>query len=266
MLYSLVKKPLDKPEIYLYQSGYARFDKDWKYRSTGNAFTRLYYIKRGRGIFVHNGETFPLEEGNCYLIPSATAFAYECAEDSEIEKVYFHFSVTTFEDYDLFSRASGIFKIPISKIGAEDIFDCFGKESYWDMFQTKTILYKTVSAFFEKCGIKETQMQTYSETVRKTLKFIQENLSVQLETKYIAQKLFISESTVRKLFKAETGKTIGTYIDELIFLEAKRMLIRTMPIKDISTKLGFCDQFYFSRRFKEKYGITPSQYRKQSII
>ena len=29
---------------------------------------------------------------------------------------------------------------------------------------------------------------------------------------------------------------------------------------------GFCDQFYFSRRFKMKYGETPQKYRKLRLI
>lgn len=267
MLYTLTQKPVDKPEIYMYQSGRARFDHEWKYSSlTGNSFTRLYYIKKGHGFLVCSGETIPMVEGNCYLIPSGTGFSYECTKGEEIEKLYYHFSVPTFEDYDLFARVNGIFSMPISDIKAERIFDCFEKKHYQDIFLEKTILHQTVAAFFEKCNIDKTPMQTYSETVLKTINFIRENLSVKLETKYIAQKLFISESTIRKFFKAETGKTIGNYIDELIFLEAKRMLLKKIPIKDISTKLGFCDQFYFSRRFKEKYSITPSQYRRDSFI
>ena len=266
MLQSLQENVIDKPEIYLYQNGYAHFDSDWKCISKGDAFTRLYYVKKGHGFFTFDGKSIPMDEGGCYLIPPGTAFSYECYKGEEIEKLYFHFSLTTFEDYDLFACANGIFEIPISEVGAQEIFNSFGKDHYWDMFQTRTILYQTVFAFLEKCGIKTTQMQTYSETVHKTLKFIQQNLSVQLETEDIAQSLFISESTIRKLFKAETGKTIGTYIDELIFLEAKRMLIKKVPIKDISTKLGFCDQFYFSRRFKKKCGISPSQYCKETIL
>ena len=35
---------------------------------------------------------------------------------------------------------------------------------------------------------------------------------------------------------------------------------------EISERLGFCDQFYFSRRFKEKYGSSPREYRKKTNI
>ncbi|MBQ8868969.1 MAG: AraC family transcriptional regulator [Oscillospiraceae bacterium] len=35
-----------------------------------------------------------------------------------------------------------------------------------------------------------------------------------------------------------------------------------LPLYRISDELGFYDQFYFSRRFKEKYAVSPLKYRK----
>ena len=87
---------------------------------------------------------------------------------------------------------------------------------------------------------------------------------VQLTTKELAEQLFICESTLCKKFKNEVGVTIGTYIDDLIFFNAEKMLLKTKwSINQISETLGFCDQFYFSRRFKHKYGQTPLEYRKK---
>ena len=39
-----------------------------------------------------------------------------------------------------------------------------------------------------------------------------------------------------------------------------------MQISRISERYGFCDQFYFSRRFKEKFGVTPQKYRKMNSL
>ena len=83
----------------------------------------------------------------------------------------------------------------------------------------------------------------------------------------IAKEMFVSPSKLRNTFKAETGITLGGYIDDMVFFRAKKLLgSKKFSVGDISTKLGFCDQFYFSRRFKEKYGKTPSKYRKELFI
>ena len=63
----------------------------------------------------------------------------------------------------------------------------------------------------------------------------------------------------------EAGMSPGKYIDNMIFLKAKQMLSDpALTIGQISQKLGFCDQFYFSRRFKQLCGTTPLKYRKNS--
>ena len=60
----------------------------------------------------------------------------------------------------------------------------------------------------------------------------------------------------------ETGKTVGQYLDNLLWAEAKRrLLLSDASVRAISEELGFCDQFYFSRRFRQLFGVTPSYYR-----
>lgn len=261
------QKGLEKLEIEISRSEYARLDKEWNRTNVMDPFSRLYYIKSGTGHLMYHGKNIVLQAGMCYLIPAGTEFSYWCEEGEVLEKIYFHISLVSVEHYDLFTQVSGVFSLPLTEVGAKEIFDCYGKNRYWNMMRIKTILYQTVTRFFEECGMKKTVVRTYSDTVRRAMRYIQSNLSVRLKTDEIARNLFISESTIRKLFKAETGMTIGDYIDELIFLKAKRMLVKKgISLKDISVNLGFCDQFYFSRRFKEKYGITPSQYRRDSSI
>lgn len=89
------------------------------------------------------------------------------------------------------------------------------------------------------------------------------NLSLQ----EISDALFVSASKIRTDFKKEMGVTIGKYKEDLVFLKAKNLLgMKNVSLKDISDTLGFCDRFYFSRRFKERYKKTPSQYRKEISI
>ena len=69
-----------------------------------------------------------------------------------------------------------------------------------------------------------------------------------------------------KRFKAELSKPVGEYVNDTIMFEAGQLLLKTnLSILAISEKYGFSDQFYFSRRFKEKFGVSPMKYRKNII-
>lgn len=74
----------------------------------------------------------------------------------------------------------------------------------------------------------------------------------------------MSPSTLAKRFKAETGTTLGRYLDGLLLQKAQQKLLSTdEPIGRIAEALGFCDQFYFSRYFKQRRQETPSRYRQR---
>jgi AraC-like DNA-binding protein len=66
--------------------------------------------------------------------------------------------------------------------------------------------------------------------------------------------------------KKYINMALGKYIDDRILAEAERLLLNTnLSIKDISDKLGFCDQFYFCRKFTFYYGVSPIKHRQRNI-
>ena len=104
----------------------------------------------------------------------------------------------------------------------------------------------------------------HSPVVRTAEELIQNNLSMKLTRRAIAEFCRVSEGKLANCFKNELGVSVTKYIDDLIFMEAMRRLSYTDdPLWSISDDLGFCDQFYFSRRFNELYGESPLKYRKK---
>lgn len=75
----------------------------------------------------------------------------------------------------------------------------------------------------------------------------------------------VSASTLRRLFKAKTGKTIYAYVKEVKMTNAaRRLLITNEPISAIAYALGYETPSYFAKCFKEVYGMSPQEYRKAS--
>lgn len=73
-----------------------------------------------------------------------------------------------------------------------------------------------------------------------------------------------SQTTICREFKKCTGKTLISYINDLRLNYACNLLeSTTFPLWKISNVVGFLSQAHFTRLFKEKYGITPLQYRKK---
>jgi AraC family transcriptional regulator, transcriptional activator of pobA len=74
--------------------------------------------------------------------------------------------------------------------------------------------------------------------------------------------LYITPKALGKLTKTHFNKTPSELIHERIIIEAKRELYLTnKAIKEIAADLGFTDEFYFSRFFKNNTTVSPQVYR-----
>ena len=93
------------------------------------------------------------------------------------------------------------------------------------------------------------------------------NLKINLKATEIAEYLFISESKLRNIFKKEMNMPIGQYIEDMVFIKAKKLLgDKHHSIDEISAQLGFYDRFHFSRRFKQKFNQSPGEFKKHSAF
>jgi transcriptional regulator GlxA family with amidase domain len=55
------------------------------------------------------------------------------------------------------------------------------------------------------------------------------------------------------------------YLLELRIVRARSLLAETeLPVKEIAAQTGFGDELYFSRLFRQKLNLTPSQWRDRS--
>ena len=80
----------------------------------------------------------------------------------------------------------------------------------------------------------------------------------------IANQLSVSQRYLSDTLKKETGKTSTEHLQLYLIDEAKNILLDPKKsISEIAYELGFEYPPYFSRLFKKKEGISPTQYREQ---
>lgn len=80
----------------------------------------------------------------------------------------------------------------------------------------------------------------------------------------IADKMSVSQRYLSDTLKKETGKTTIEHMQLYLINEAKNILLQpNKSISEVAYELGFEYPPYFSRLFKKKEGISPSEYRKK---
>ena len=99
--------------------------------------------------------------------------------------------------------------------------------------------------------------QAFKELLKQHLK---EHRSVQ----DYAALLHVTPNHLHKVVKAATQRTPSQWMDELLLIEAKLLLLHSgWSIGRLAAELGWSDPAYFSRWFKKQTTYTPSHYREQ---
>ncbi len=96
------------------------------------------------------------------------------------------------------------------------------------------------------------------------IEYLKANIKRSLTLNEIADACSMSVSKLKKLFAKNRGGGVIQYFNTMKIKEAKNMIRNTnMNFTQISEALGFSYPHYFSKFFKQKTGVTLSQYAKQ---
>lgn len=109
--------------------------------------------------------------------------------------------------------------------------------------------------------------QTKPPTVRSNeiLRYIAANYQEDIRVADIAARYHLDRSYLERSFKRETGQSIRDTVIGFRIRRAQTLLRETAySVEEVSKRSGFRDRLYFSRFFHKKFGLTPTEYRRQS--
>jgi AraC family L-rhamnose operon transcriptional activator RhaR len=102
------------------------------------------------------------------------------------------------------------------------------------------------------------------DAVEKTLMFFSENLAHNWSITELSCHFGLSTPYYIRLFKAAIGESPLSYLSELRARRAAQILMFTdNPIMEVGADVGWTEPGYFSRRFRQFFGISPRAYRQK---
>ena len=242
--------------------GYVVTDENWNQKILQCPWSRIYYVMDGEGIFELDGESIKIEPGYVYFAPCGVSYGFYGLKD--ITKLFFHVNVIKPDGYDVFSTPDArIMRFKRSKEEMEKFVSWYLSEDPIKHMALKSEIIKTVAEAAGEISNPLNYRAVYSRTVADAIFYIRQNLSADLRTGDVADAVFCSVGNLNERFIKEIGTTVAKYIDDLLMFEARKLLASgNKTVGEISSALGYCDQFYFSRRFTKRFSITPKDYRK----
>lgn len=108
------------------------------------------------------------------------------------------------------------------------------------------------------------QYQHRRNLTAEILTYLQENIHQNLRLEDLSQRFSYSLSSIRRIFKEETGESIMAYLTLMRIEKAKNLLRDTaMSVEAVATAVGYSSIYHFSNVFKTHTGKSPSKYRQE---
>ena len=102
--------------------------------------------------------------------------------------------------------------------------------------------------------------------LREIVGYLGEHFTERLPLSDVAARFGLSPQYFSSFFREHFGRTFTQHINSLRIEQAARLLRETdLPVMEVGFQVGFDNFSYFIKRFRQVYGVSPSNYRKKGI-
>jgi AraC family transcriptional regulator, transcriptional activator of pobA len=249
-----------------------------------NNYYSIIWVTAGKGKVKADFAEYDFAENSLFAFSPYQPFMFSSTE--KISGVTIHFHPDFFCIHKHHSEVScngvlfnNIYAPPITLIDevTATTFEMLIGQMKTEMQNPALAQYELLVSYLKIFLITASRLKTTQEPIALQLMsdikepFILQNLKDAIEKDFkikhspsdYADTLNISAKALAKITKTYFNKTLTDLISERIIIEAKRELYLTnKAIKEIAYELGYDDEHYFSRFFKNNAEVSPQMYRE----
>ncbi len=235
---------------------------------------RMELIKLNRGTLEIDisEESILLEPNEIYIIPPKMPHTAIARSDAQYDVIMFDvrsfYNGTQLSSDFLEPIFSGNAKFDI-KTDRSEILRCCNELISTDPSDTllaMALIYKLISLLYKNCLLDTCSGAKAETVIMDAIQYMEENYAERISTKALAEKYGYSSEHFCRKFKAETRlspmKYLRTYRLEI---STKLLNSKKYTVTEVAMHCGFNDANYFTRCFKEHFGISPIKYAKKEV-
>ena len=243
---------------------------DWESGRTLNEY-QLNYITEGHGILQTNAGEFDIKPGTLMIIEPGVKHRYRPDPQVGWTEHYLGFNGHLARHFITQTFGETLQKPAIHCGNQLEILDTYQK--IFDLIQRQKPAYQQIASgmIIKLLGLlisskKESNFEgrLVEDLVTTARVYMWEHVNDEADLQEFAKRHRVSYSYFRKMFKLYTGIAPHQYYLDLKIMRAKELIITSnKSIKEVTYELGFDSIHYFSRLFKQKAGLSPSEFRRR---
>lgn len=224
----------------------------------------LVLSKHGEGRLTMDYTEYRLGEGAVHVAAPGQTIGMTAEEGQEAEAYVIRFDIRSDAEPEAEFPLRG--EVPVHR-EAPTLVLCeilYGKSR--SELRTERLLAQ--AAFHELlCGVAANIRRLPDDpraALERTKAYIDNHFNENLTIGKLARMADISAKYYVDLFKKTYGQSTIDYITEVRIRHAKRMMLQAdARLREIAQQVGYSDEFYFSRKFKQQIGVAPTVYMKK---
>jgi AraC-like DNA-binding protein len=229
---------------------------------------QMVYITEGQGIFTSGAAAYQVKPGSILLILPGVRHAYRPLPETGWHEYWVGFKGGYFSTLLAEGRFSpdhvffetGLWDSVVSIFN--QIFDEVGNQRPLYQLKTCALIMSLIAGVLTRERRRE-QPNYYEKIVAGAKYLMESNVYGEIDIPSISEQLGMSTSRLNEIFKTYTSMTPYQYYIHIKIHKAESLLEQEdLPVKEVAYKMGFEDQYYFSRLFKNKTGVAPSDWKQ----
>ncbi len=215
----------------------------------------------GRAFFSDDSRRYPVEAGGVFLLPAFRKAGVVL--DEETRFVSIHFNMELFEGSDIFAELPGIWSAVLPQLAAETRRIFREPDELTATVALKMLLYQVAWQVVPGLPDHLRGMLEKWRAYQPLLAIFNRELPASVTVDSLAEAMKMRHDVFTRKFTRDIGISPKTFLTRQLLRRASELLLtRKEPIRDIAARLGFNNEFYFSRFFRKHTGLAPGSYRK----
>ena len=225
----------------------------------------LIYCTEGKGIIEVGDQIYRLEKSDAFCIPRTVRHKYYADEKEPWSILWVHFKGDNTNYFPLEERKIVHINSRHSDNRMMVLFNLLFRVlernyTIGNFIYISQVLSLILSEIYFREKVDESSVRDRHVTM--VIRYMYQHLRENLTLEEISEEVQLSKSYLNAVFKAQTGKSPVEFFIHLKMQEACKLLKSTdYYIYEVSSELGYTDQYYFSRIFKKVVGVSPKDYK-----
>lgn len=232
----------------------------------------IFAVSEGELTFHVNDKEYPLDAGNFMIVNSNEIHSVSSPKPNMT--IVLQIPLKLFEDYFTDEHFIAFSHSPREQDEQfmdilKELYRSYAENKTGYDFKVKSLFYELMYLLVSKYRKKDVNPKIIQDSrglnrLSQITGYLKDNYTKEFSLEMLADIFGYSPSYISRMFRKYAKTNYKTYLQGVRLEYAFREMVNTEnTISDIAMNNGFPNSKAFSKAFKEKYGIMPSEYRKQ---